>query len=85
MKIRHFGFLGNSCKNENLRRIREQLGVCPQESDSPKETIVETMLRLTGVDITLCPRCREGLLVPIASLLPVLNSSAGGRERFDSS
>jgi len=85
MKIRHFGFLANSCKNENLKRIREQLGVCLQESDSPRETIVETMLRLTGVDITLCPRCRKGLLVPMASILPALMPQDGGRERFDSS
>jgi len=85
MKIRHFGFLANGCKNVNLRRIREQLGVCLQESDSPKQTIVETMLRLTGVDITLCPRCGKGLLAQIASLPSVLKLQNGGRERFDSS
>ena len=26
MKIRHFGFLANPCKADNLNRIRQQLG-----------------------------------------------------------
>ncbi len=85
MKIRHFGFLANSCKNKNLKRIREQLGVCPQKSESQKETIIEAMLRLTGVDITLCPRCCKGHLVEIASLPPTLMPPPCGRDRFDSS
>ncbi len=32
MKIRHFGFLANSCKTANLQRIRQQLGAPPPDT-----------------------------------------------------
>jgi len=85
MKIRHFGFLANSCKKENLESIRKQLGVSEQQVEPVPETVVEIMLRLTGVDISLCPRCQKGHLVAIASIPTPADSSRWGRERFDSS
>ena len=85
MKIRHFGFLANTCKKENLERIHEQLGVPLQDSELQKETVQEMMLRLTGEDITRCPRCGKGHL--LKTPIPLARSSLHlhGRERFDSS
>ena len=73
MKIRHFGFLANPCKADNLNRIRRQLGERPLPDDPqpPAETVAEMMLRITGQDITRCPRCRQGHLVCVAELPPL--------------
>jgi len=59
MRIRHIGFLANRCKKENLETCRELLGVsgiCPPSDKS----VQEMMLKLTGKDILLCPRCKKG-------------------------
>jgi hypothetical protein len=85
MKIRHFGFLANTCKQENLKCIHEQLGVPHQDSLPVQETVAETMLRLTGLDITLCPQCNKGHMIRISSFPPVHDSHRRGRESFDSS
>ncbi len=63
MKIRHFGFLANACKKKNLECIHEQLGVPFEDSELQKETAQEMMLKLTGEDISLCPRCGKGHLI----------------------
>jgi len=66
MKIRAFGFLANTNKKEALATIRTSLGmqVPPEhDEDEPKETSAEKILRLTGLDITKCPKC-GGRLVP---------------------
>jgi hypothetical protein len=73
MKIRHFGFLANPCKADNLNRIRQQLGEppLPDAPQPPAETVVEMMLRITGQDISRCPRCRQGHLVRVTELPPL--------------
>lgn len=87
MKIRHFGFLANSCKTANLRRIREHLGAPPppDTSEVDPETPAEMMLRLTGEDITRCPRCRKGRLVRIAEWPAVPRTPHSPTEVLDSS
>ena len=68
MRIRHFGFLANVCKKENLEIIRSFLG--EQFSNNPKveQTLREMMLHITGIDITLCPRCKSGTMVVVGPL-----------------
>jgi len=85
MKIRYFGFLANICKKKNLKCIHEQLGVPFQDSELQKETVQEMMLRLTGEDITRCPRCGNGNLVRTPIPLPHSSLHLLSRERFDSS
>jgi len=60
MKIRHFGFLANRCKKDNIRRCRELLGDNSPTPERAKKPAAELMLELTGKDITRCPCCREG-------------------------
>jgi len=72
MRIRHYGFLANRCKKRDLPRCRELLGLCPDPSDVPPETMQERMLRLTGVDLTECPRCKQGRMRRVAEL-PILS------------
>ena len=75
MRIRHFGFLANRAKQRDLPRCREllQLPTEPPELPEPcKETTQEMVLRLTGADVTKCPRCGKGCL-RITAELPKLS------------
>jgi predicted Zn-ribbon and HTH transcriptional regulator len=74
-RVRHFGFLANRCKKQNLRRCRELLGLCPEPPVSPEETLQEKMLRLTGTDIMECPRCKQGRMKRVMEL-PILTRCA---------
>jgi predicted Zn-ribbon and HTH transcriptional regulator len=60
MRIRHYGFLANRCKKQLLPRCRELLGLSADLLPVPEETAQEKMIRLTGVDVTECPRCKRG-------------------------
>lgn len=60
MKIRHFGFLCNRHKKNNIQLCRKLLGDNSQPPERVKKTPEQLMLELTGKDITKCPCCREG-------------------------
>jgi hypothetical protein len=66
MKIRSYGFLANRYKKQKIGHLREKLGLNPAVPEKAQKTIPEMMLDLTGKDITLCPVCGKGTLVPIA-------------------
>ncbi len=69
MRIRSFGFLANPCKAKNIQRILTLLQHDSMENCSDtKESSAELMLRLTGVDITICSKCRAGKLHTIGIL-----------------
>ena len=68
VKIRYFGFLSHRNKRECIPLIREFIdsnAIVPEKSD---ESVRELMLRLTGNDITLCPRCAKGNMDKIEEL-----------------
>ena len=67
MKIRYFGFLAHTNKRKAVALIRRLLGV-DTSVEKTKETIHEMMLRLTGTDITCCPRCKKGTMTIIRKL-----------------
>jgi hypothetical protein len=59
VRIRHYGFLANRNRSQNLTAIRRLMGV----SDPPEKqiaSVVEMMHKLIGIDIGLCPGCRKG-------------------------
>src|SRR3989442_6376401 len=68
MRIRHFGFLANRTKRDNLSRCRQLLGLSPTLPQSIEKTFQQRMLELTGVDLSQCPCCRQGTMIVIASL-----------------
>ena len=76
MKIRYFGFLSHRNKKQAIKLIRKFIdpdAVLPQKM---QETIFEMMLRLTGQDITCCPKCKKGKMKIIKELPnQYLNSS----------
>ena len=58
VRIRHYGLLANSVRRERVALCRELLGVRADDlPEVPAETWEETLLRLTGKDVTRCPRC----------------------------
>jgi hypothetical protein len=60
VKIRHFGFLSNRHRKECLQACRALLGVKEPEPVLA-ETWQESLLRITGVNVTRCPVC-EGMM-----------------------
>ena len=63
MKIRYFGFLAHANKKANIPLLRQLINPDAEIIEKLTETIEETMLRLTGVDISLCPECGKGKMV----------------------
>ena len=78
MRVRHYGFIANRCKKQDLARCRELLNLCPELPEVPEQTIQEKMLQLTGVDVTQCPCCKQGRMKRIMELPnPLLAASRG--------
>jgi hypothetical protein len=67
MKIRYFGFLAHINKKQAVALIRSLLGITTNP-EKTKETIPDMMLRLTGKDITCCPRCKKGTMTIVKKL-----------------
>jgi predicted Zn-ribbon and HTH transcriptional regulator len=68
VRIRHYGFLANGVRRREIARCRALLGATKDTgdeaiSDTTQETWQQTLLRLTGKDLTRCPICKEGRLV----------------------
>lgn len=62
-KVRHYGWMAAGRREATLAAIREALGA-PAPAPAAREPLAERILRETGVDIRLCPVCRQGRLEP---------------------
>ncbi len=89
MRIRHFGFLANRTKREDLSRCRELLGLSPDFPKPSKKTNRELMVELTGIDLNKCPYCKKGTMKGIAEIpkfsVFLLNDLSHEPEIYDSS
>ena len=68
IKIRYFGFLAHTNKNKDIPLIRKLIAPDVISPEKINETICEMMLRLTGTDITCCPKCMKGKMIKIIKL-----------------
>jgi len=68
MKIRYFGFLAHTNKKQAVALIRKLIDPDMKLPEKIKETVFEMMLRLTGKDITCCPKCKKGKMRKIRKL-----------------
>jgi hypothetical protein len=76
MKIRYFGFLSNVKKKICIQQIRKLLNDIADLPEQVKETIPQIMQRITGIDITCCPKCKKGKMIKIKELLrPIWDTS----------
>jgi hypothetical protein len=68
VRIRHFGFLANRHKTDNLTRLRYLLGPLPGMHETAEKTLKEMMMMLTGIDFTICPYCKKGKMRLLAHI-----------------
>ena len=68
IKIRYFGFLSHTNKKEQIPLIRKLIDPEATLPVKISESISEMMLRLTGIDISCCPRCKKGKMIRIRKL-----------------
>ena len=68
MKIRYFGFLAHTNKKEQIPLIRKLIDPDATSPEKIIESVNEMMLRLTGTDISCCPKCKKGKMIRIRKL-----------------
>jgi hypothetical protein len=68
IKIRYFGFLSHTNKKKHIPLIRKLIDPDATLPEKIQETISEMMLRLTGIDISCCPKCKKGKMIRIRKL-----------------
>ena len=68
MKIRYFGFLAHTNKKTSIPLLRQLINPDAEFTEKLTETIEETMLRLTGIDVSLCPECGKGKMICVKIL-----------------
>jgi len=67
-RIRFYGFLVNSQREQSLVQCRALLGL-PDPAE-PYIADIDDFLAGQGIDPTLCPKCGRGHLHPVADILP---------------
>lgn len=65
MRIRHYGYLANCCRERKIKQIRELLAVKAAER---KEEISQPT---EAVKTVRCPQCRQGEMQCVGEILPV--------------
>ncbi len=63
MKIRYFGFLAHTNKRACIHLLRQLINPDAEIAEKIIETVQEMMMRLTNIDISLCPACGKGKMV----------------------
>ncbi|MCG2789270.1 MAG: IS91 family transposase [Actinomycetia bacterium] len=77
-RIRHFGFVSNRNRKENIACVKNLLGVSGKNYEESEQSLEELMLKLTGKDISKCPHCRVGTMT-VHHLIPRFSV---GMERY---
>lgn len=71
VKIRHYGILSNRNRRQKINLCKRYLCEDEQEQSPEESEILEDIvLRLTGIDINLCPCCSKGRMVRKTELDP---------------
>ncbi|MEA3360203.1 MAG: IS91 family transposase, partial [Thermodesulfobacteriota bacterium] len=68
VKIRYFGFMFHRDKQKNIELIRKLLGTLTVLTEKVEETVKQIMLRVTGIDISVCPKCGKGRMIPVVRI-----------------
>lgn len=70
VRIRHFGIFSNRFRKESLEKARSILVLSGTTVDIPQRSWKQQLLKITGIDIDLCPFCRNGNMKIIEVLIP---------------
>lgn len=76
VKIRYFGYMAHRNRKKSIALIRRLCALSSQNVEIRQETVAQMMLRVTGIDITLCPRCGKGRLTRGDPLLKSTSAQA---------
>jgi Putative transposase/Transposase zinc-binding domain len=68
VRIRHYGFLANRKRTAHLTLVQRLLNL-PSHVRTLTHSLQEMMLKLTRIDITLCPCCKKGRMQKVADIL----------------
>ena len=71
VRIRHVGLLANRNRKNNITECQKMLGGENVKKEKKQETWREQLLRICGIDLTVCPICKKGKMCRIERLLPV--------------
>ncbi|MEJ2158275.1 MAG: IS91 family transposase [Desulfobacteraceae bacterium] len=71
VKIRYFGFLAHRNKKRCIALIRTLIDPKAEPIRKRDESTAEMMLRLTGIDVTRCPQCKNGQMVVVTPLAKI--------------
>jgi hypothetical protein len=63
VKIRHYGILSNRNRRTKLKKCQEYLGI-NNERSKLNLSWEDLLFRITGVDLRVCPVCRNGKMIP---------------------
>jgi len=69
VKMRHYGILGNSGRKKRVNDILQKMNL-PLHPPTVKIPYQLRMLEKYGIDVNLCPKCGQGLLVLIEKVYP---------------
>ncbi|MFH1605493.1 MAG: IS91 family transposase [Pseudomonadota bacterium] len=77
VRIRYYGFLANRCRQRQLKRCRQLLGVLLAQEDTNQDPPQASEEPEPAADAMRCPICKIGLLIPRGTLLPDLPQPVG--------
>jgi hypothetical protein len=68
MRIRYYGFMGNTVRKESITLIRKLLGADDNTEQEIPTGWIALMIFLTGKDPTICPICGKGRMIDLTPL-----------------
>jgi hypothetical protein len=74
VRIRHFGILGNRFKKVKIALIRMLQGIEEKRKEEAEVTWKELMKDMIGIDVDICPNCRDGTLEKSGLVESIFNS-----------
>jgi hypothetical protein len=82
VRCRHYGFLAARAKGRDLPQCRRLLGLAGVPPKPPERSAAERLKALTGLDLTLCPHCRNGTMRFLRDLTPIPRQTLGHPRPF---
>ena len=74
-RIRYYGILSARSRKTKLLKCKQLLGCPIMETNEQRLSWQELFEQITGIDPTLCPRCKKGRLFLVEVLAPILGRS----------
>jgi len=73
-KIRYYGILSNRNHKTKLAKCKDVLKVSESEPDPTSIDWIDFFFDLTGIDLRICPVCKQGRMIPKGKITPFNHS-----------